>query len=459
MIQYLEKVKMLTGSFKKFSIKQVLRSENKKADALSKIASTSFAHLSKQVLVEVRKEKSINEAEVLTVVGEEGNTWMTLIYEYLTKKTLPVKKKKARAVRLKSRRYAIINGVMYKKSFLEQWLRCVRPLQANYVMREIHEGSCSMYAGPRSLGERMKARLDKGSKDWMEEILHVLWVHHTMIKSSNWDTSFSLTYETEAVVPAKIGMPTLRTTEIDMVQNDEALKLNLDLLEEKREQAAIHEARSKAKIENYYKSKVCYTSFKPGDLVYRSNDASHAEDRGKLGPKWKDHMKHGRKYFRHRNNRKLGENKISTEGETSGISRGDKDRAEGPMILEVEIGGGILILRSSNIIPLECTMVSGPNAQPSAITRATEEKIKVGIHPEYPEQTIAIGSTLTKEGRKKLCNLLRRNLGIFAWKPATMTGVSRHLVKHRLNVREGCPPVRQRKRSQALERNKAIQRK
>ncbi|GKB85283.1 reverse transcriptase domain-containing protein [Tanacetum coccineum] len=43
MIHYLEKVRTLTSVFKAFSIKQVLRSENKKADALSKIASTSFA--------------------------------------------------------------------------------------------------------------------------------------------------------------------------------------------------------------------------------------------------------------------------------------------------------------------------------------------------------------------------------------------------------------------------------
>ncbi|GJQ98993.1 hypothetical protein Tco_0521978 [Tanacetum coccineum] len=38
-----------------------------------------------------------------------------------------------------------------------------------------------------------------------------------------------------------------------------------------------------------------------------------------------------------------------------------------------------------------------------------------------------------------------------------MTGVPRHVVEHRLNVREGCPPVKQKKRSQAPERNKAIQ--
>ncbi|GJZ77988.1 reverse transcriptase domain-containing protein [Tanacetum coccineum] len=151
MIRYLEKVRTLTNGFRMFSIKQVPRSENKKADALSKITSTSFAHLSKQVLVEELREKSINELEVLAAVEEEGDTRMTLIYEYLTEETLPAEVNKARAVRRKSQRFAVINGVLYKKSFLRPWLWCVRPLQANYVLREIHEGSCSMHAGTRSV--------------------------------------------------------------------------------------------------------------------------------------------------------------------------------------------------------------------------------------------------------------------------------------------------------------------
>ncbi|GKF81845.1 reverse transcriptase domain-containing protein, partial [Tanacetum coccineum] len=108
----------------------------------------------------------------------------------------------------------------------------------------------------RSLGEGIKARLDARSKNWMEEIPHVLCAHRTMIKSNNGDTSFSLTYETEAVIPAEIGMPTLRTMEVDLVQNNEALEINLDLLEERREEAAIREAKSKAKMEKYYNAKV-----------------------------------------------------------------------------------------------------------------------------------------------------------------------------------------------------------
>ncbi|GKC88458.1 reverse transcriptase domain-containing protein [Tanacetum coccineum] len=355
-----------------FSIKQVPRSENKKADALSKIASTSFAHLSKQVLVEKLKEKLINELEVLAVVEEDGNTWMTLIYEYITEETLPAEVNKARAGRRKSQWFAVINGVLYKKSFLGPWLRAlIRACQDCQVHRPIPRNPQQKLtpitspwpfykwviniAGPfpegpgkfkflivaidyftkfglpreiisdngkqfrdnsfkdwceklcirqrfafvkhpqanglveranRSLGEGIKARLDARSNNWMEEISHVLWAHRTMIKSSNGNTPFLLTYGTEVVIPAEIGMPTLRTTEVDMVQNNEALGINLDLLEEKREQTAIREAKSKAKMEKYYNSKVRSTSFKPGDLVYRNNDASCAKEVGKLGPKW-----------------------------------------------------------------------------------------------------------------------------------------------------------------------------
>ncbi|GKB39178.1 reverse transcriptase domain-containing protein [Tanacetum coccineum] len=97
------------------------------------------------------KEKSIDEKEVLTVVKEEGRTWMTPIHEYLMKEILPEEKRKARTKRRKAGRYAVTNGILYKNSFLRPWLRCVAPLQVNYVLREIHEGSCSMHACPRSV--------------------------------------------------------------------------------------------------------------------------------------------------------------------------------------------------------------------------------------------------------------------------------------------------------------------
>jgi hypothetical protein len=138
----------------------------------------------------------------------------------------------------------------------------------------------------RSLGEGIKARLDRHKGKWVEELSHVLWAHRTSIKTSTGDTPFSLVYGTEAVIPAEIGMPTIRTAEVNVMTNDEERRIDLDLLEERRERAAIREAKAKAKMKKYYDARVRQTSFKPGEFVYRANDASHAEDTGKLGPKW-----------------------------------------------------------------------------------------------------------------------------------------------------------------------------
>ncbi|GJX29573.1 reverse transcriptase domain-containing protein [Tanacetum coccineum] len=177
------------------------------------------------------------------------------------------------------------NGKQFRDNPFKDWCEklCIRYRFASVKHPQAND---LVERANKILGEGIKARLDKRSNDRIEEVPHVLWAHRTMIKSSNGDTPFSLTYGTEAVILAEIGMPTLRTVEIDMVQNDEALEINLDLLEERKEQAAIREARSKAKMEKYYNSKVRNTSFKPGDLVYRNNDASHAKDSRKLGPKW-----------------------------------------------------------------------------------------------------------------------------------------------------------------------------
>ncbi|GJV96891.1 reverse transcriptase domain-containing protein [Tanacetum coccineum] len=125
-------------------------------------------------------------------------------------------------------------------------------------------------------------------------------------------------------------------------------------------------------------------------------------------------------------------------------------------MLKIPVKGGVITLKSSKLVPLECAMVSGPEGTPSATKPIIEERVKVAINPEYPEQTVMIGSTLTEEGHNKLCNLLQRNLDIFAWKHADMTGIPRHIAKHRLNVREGCSPVRQKKKGQATDRNQAI---
>nr|GEW31517.1 reverse transcriptase domain-containing protein [Tanacetum cinerariifolium] len=101
--------------------------------------------------IEVLENKSIKEKKVAAVIEEDGPTWMTQLVDYLKEGVLPGDNKEARKLCLKARQYELMEGVLYRRSFLTPWLRCVGPLQADYVMRKIHKGSCSMHAGPRSV--------------------------------------------------------------------------------------------------------------------------------------------------------------------------------------------------------------------------------------------------------------------------------------------------------------------
>ncbi|GKE66746.1 reverse transcriptase domain-containing protein [Tanacetum coccineum] len=228
------------------------------------MASTSFAHLSKQVLVEELKEKSIDVREVLAVVEEKGRTWMTPIYEYLAQKGIDIA---GPFLEGPGKVKFLIVAIDYFTKWIEA--KPVATITGAQIKKFVWDNIVCRFGLPGEImSDNRKPFRDIPFKDCNEE------------------TPFSLTYETEAMIPVEIGMPTLRTAEVDMIKNDEALEVNLDLLEEKREQTAIQEAKSKAKMEKYYNARVRNTSFKPGDLVYRNNEASQAKDGGKLGPKW-----------------------------------------------------------------------------------------------------------------------------------------------------------------------------
>ncbi|GKG17991.1 hypothetical protein Tco_0372289, partial [Tanacetum coccineum] len=83
-------------------------------------------------------------------------------------------------------------------------------------------------------------------------------------------------------------------------------------------------------------------------------------------------------------------------------------------MLKILVEGGVITLKSSKLVPLECVVVSGPEGTSSATKPIIEERVKVAINLEYSEHTVMIGSTLTEEGRNKLCGLLQRNLDIFS---------------------------------------------
>ncbi|GKA61590.1 reverse transcriptase domain-containing protein [Tanacetum coccineum] len=148
----LAKARKYISEFKTFSIENIPRGNNQKADVLSKLATVPFHHLTKEILVEVLNERSTEVQEVQTIVEEEGDNWMTPIIKYLEEGIVPSDNNEARALRAKIGQYTMESGSPNsKKGYLIPMLRCVGPLQANYVIREIHMGSCGMHVGPRAV--------------------------------------------------------------------------------------------------------------------------------------------------------------------------------------------------------------------------------------------------------------------------------------------------------------------
>ncbi|GJU75071.1 hypothetical protein Tco_1272141 [Tanacetum coccineum] len=97
---------------------------------------------------------------------------------------------------------------------------------------------------------------------------------------------FSLTYGSEAVIPAEIGMPTYRTLLFNEAQNEEEMRLNLDLTQERKEAAAIREAKYKKKVEQYYNKRVRPMSFKVGDFVCFVLRQKCSQQGGEPGKAW-----------------------------------------------------------------------------------------------------------------------------------------------------------------------------
>nr|GFB66724.1 reverse transcriptase domain-containing protein [Tanacetum cinerariifolium] len=115
-----------------------------------------------------------------------------------------------------------------------------------------------------SLMKGIKTCLRREKARWVDELPNVFWAHQTSIIQSNRETPFSLTYGNEEVIPAEISIPTYRTLMIREEYYKEEMRLNLDLLQERRETTAVREARYKAKMEQYYNKKVHLAGFRPG---------------------------------------------------------------------------------------------------------------------------------------------------------------------------------------------------
>ncbi|XP_070006044.1 uncharacterized protein [Nicotiana sylvestris] len=141
----------------------------------------------------------------------------------------------------------------------------------------------------------LKKRLEESKGNWPEVLPGVLWTYQTTAKTSTGETPFLLMYGAEALIPVEIGESSTRYTQATEESNEEEIWVNLDLLQERRENALIRMAAQKQVIERYYNRKAHLRYFKIGDYVLKKVfQSTRAANAGKLSPTWEGPYKvHG----------------------------------------------------------------------------------------------------------------------------------------------------------------------
>ena len=80
---------------------------------------------------------------------------MTLLICYLKDDVLLDGKEAARKLKVQVTRFVLTKDILYKRGFSRTYLRCLITKEADYVMREIHEGVYRNHSGSRSLVHKL----------------------------------------------------------------------------------------------------------------------------------------------------------------------------------------------------------------------------------------------------------------------------------------------------------------
>ncbi|KAL0448665.1 UNVERIFIED_CONTAM: hypothetical protein Slati_1422900 [Sesamum latifolium] len=135
----------------------------------------------------------------------------------------------------------------------------------------------------RIILQSLKTGLEEAKGNWWKNYGEYCG-HIERHRRSTGESPFSLVYGTEAVVPVEIGEKTLRVQRYEPTSNSSERHVDLDLIQELRNNTNARTTEYKAMMAKVYNSKVRSRGFQVGDLVLRRADAT--KNLEKLDAKW-----------------------------------------------------------------------------------------------------------------------------------------------------------------------------
>jgi len=144
LLQYYHLVRtVIQSTFNQVRIQHIPRSENIRADILSKLASTKLKNRHRSLLQQMLFAPSItNTCHNLT--QHQADNWTTPYTQYLQTGNPPPNADRTWIT--KAARYTMIGDDLYKRRYDQPLLKCVTTEQAQYIIKELHEGICGPFS-------------------------------------------------------------------------------------------------------------------------------------------------------------------------------------------------------------------------------------------------------------------------------------------------------------------------
>jgi hypothetical protein len=178
------------------------------------------------------------------------------------------------------------NGKQFDCEPFQKW--CAELHIRNYFSSPGHpQANGQVEATNKTIFKILKKKLGDKKGDWADYLPEVLWAYRTTKRTPTEETPYALAFGSEAIIPAELGSESLRVEAHKADLNDEGLKLHLDLLQERRDQAQITQSAYQERMARYFDKRVKPRSFKIGDWVLRKVTLATKDPvEGKLAPNW-----------------------------------------------------------------------------------------------------------------------------------------------------------------------------
>ncbi|GKV45275.1 hypothetical protein SLEP1_g52381 [Rubroshorea leprosula] len=156
--RYASVVNRLKSIFVLFQIDKIPRADNHRADKLSKLASSQDLNPQRLTIVEILDAPSYTDSTVecqLLSTDPSAPSWTTPLINYLQSGELPEDPSAAKLIKRRAAHFTLVDNQLFKRAASIPLLRCLTPYEAEYAVREVHEGVCGTHIGGRTLARKL----------------------------------------------------------------------------------------------------------------------------------------------------------------------------------------------------------------------------------------------------------------------------------------------------------------